>query len=77
LATRRSTRGSAAAAPRGEPLARPGTGDPKATGEAGEPSREQLVAALARAGGNKAEAARLLGVPRSTFFSRLKRHGLD
>ena len=77
LATRRSTRGSAAAAPRGEPLTRPGSGEPRATGEAGEPSREQLVAALARAGGNKAEAARLLGVPRSTFFSRLKRHGLD
>ncbi|MFM8583080.1 MAG: sigma-54 interaction domain-containing protein, partial [Planctomycetaceae bacterium] len=59
------------------------TGEPrfpaerKATAEAGELSREQLVAALSRAGGNKAEAARLLGVPRSTFFSRLKRHGLD
>jgi transcriptional regulator with GAF, ATPase, and Fis domain len=42
-----------------------------------EPGKDDLVQALARAGGNKAEAARLLGVPRSTFFSRLKRFGLD
>ncbi len=38
--------------------------------------RQQLVAALQRCGGNKAEAARLLGIPRSTFFSKLRRHGL-
>lgn len=43
----------------------------------GELDRDQLIAALARASGNKAEAARLLGVPRSTFFSRLKKFGLD
>jgi len=42
-----------------------------------EPGRDDLVEALARAGGNKAEAARLLGVPRSTFFSRMKRFGLE
>jgi transcriptional regulator with GAF, ATPase, and Fis domain len=42
-----------------------------------EPGKDDLVQALARAGGNKAEAARLLGVPRSTFFSRLKRFGLE
>jgi DNA-binding NtrC family response regulator len=39
--------------------------------------REQLVRALAAAGGNKAEAARALGMARSTFVSRLKRHGLS
>ena len=38
--------------------------------------RQQLVSALARCSGNKAEAARLLGIPRSTFFSKLRRHGL-
>ncbi len=38
--------------------------------------RQQLVSALQRCSGNKAEAARLLGIPRSTFFSKLRRHGL-
>ncbi len=38
--------------------------------------RERLVHALAVAGGNKAEAARALGMARSTFISRLKRLGL-
>ncbi|MHB1426213.1 MAG: sigma-54 interaction domain-containing protein, partial [Gemmataceae bacterium] len=38
--------------------------------------RETLVRALASAGGNKAEAARALGMARSTFISRLKRLGL-
>ncbi|SFH83804.1 sigma-54 interaction domain-containing protein [Planctomicrobium piriforme] len=38
--------------------------------------RRALVAALDECGGNKAEAARLLGIPRSTFFSKLKKHGL-
>jgi DNA-binding NtrC family response regulator len=38
--------------------------------------RESLVKALAAAGGNKAEAARLLGMARSTLVSRLKKHGL-
>jgi len=39
--------------------------------------REQFVRALAVAGGNKAEAARALGMARSTFVSRLKRLGLS
>jgi transcriptional regulator with GAF, ATPase, and Fis domain len=38
--------------------------------------REQLVRALAGAGGNKAEAARALGMARSTLVSKLKRLGL-
>jgi len=38
--------------------------------------RETLVRALAAAAGNKAEAARALGMARSTFISRLKRLGL-
>jgi DNA-binding NtrC family response regulator len=36
-----------------------------------------LARALQRAGGNKSEAARLLGLKRTTFLDKLKRHGLD
>ncbi|MDB5388351.1 MAG: zraR 8 [Planctomycetaceae bacterium] len=39
--------------------------------------RAELIAALQQCQGNKAEAARLLGLPRSTFFSRLKKHSLS
>ena len=39
--------------------------------------RERLVRALAAAEGNKAEAARALGLARSTLLSRLKKHGLS
>ena len=39
--------------------------------------RERLVRALAAADGNKAEAARALGLARSTLLSRLKKHGLS
>ena len=45
---------------------------PQAAGE-----RQQLLLALDRARGNKAEAARLLGIPRSTFFSKLKKHAIS
>ena len=38
--------------------------------------RETLSQALAAADGNKTAAARQLGLPRSTFFSKLKKHGL-
>jgi DNA-binding NtrC family response regulator len=39
--------------------------------------REQLVRALAATNGNKAEAARALGLARSTLISRLKKYGLS
>ncbi len=39
--------------------------------------REQLVRALGAAGGNKAEAARILGVARSTLVSRMKKLGVE
>ena len=38
--------------------------------------REELEQALLGAGGNKAEAARALGIPRSTLLSRMQKHGL-
>ena len=38
--------------------------------------RQRLLDALDEARGNKSEAARLLGMPRSTFFSKLKKHGI-
>ena len=43
----------------------------------GRRERERLVRALAAADGNKAEAARALGLARSTLVSRLKKHGLS
>jgi DNA-binding NtrC family response regulator len=38
--------------------------------------REALLGALRKCSGNKARAARLLGIPRSTYFSKLKKHGI-
>ena len=38
--------------------------------------RQRLVDALDESRGNKSEAARLLGMPRSTFCSKLKKHGM-
>lgn len=38
--------------------------------------RRSLVEALQKCGGNKARAARMLGLPRSTYFSKLKKHGI-
>ncbi|MFO0950976.1 MAG: sigma 54-interacting transcriptional regulator [Isosphaeraceae bacterium] len=40
-------------------------------------SRQRLLDALQEARENKSEAARLLGMPRSTFCSKLKKHGLE
>ncbi len=39
--------------------------------------RRALEHALLRASGNKSEAARLLGLPRTTFLDKLRRHKLD
>ena len=38
--------------------------------------RQRLIDALNEAKGNKSVAARLLGMPRSTFFSKVKKHGI-
>ncbi|MEM9726979.1 MAG: helix-turn-helix domain-containing protein [Myxococcota bacterium] len=42
-----------------------------------EVERRTLHRALIRAGGNKSEAARMLGLKRTTFVDRLRRHGLE
>ena len=64
------------------PEVRAGRGVSKATGNlAGktlaEVERELVQSALEATDGNKAQAARQLGVPRSTLYSLIKRHGLD
>jgi transcriptional regulator with GAF, ATPase, and Fis domain len=38
--------------------------------------RQRLIDALNEANGNKSVAARLLGMPRSTFFSKIKKYGI-
>jgi transcriptional regulator with GAF, ATPase, and Fis domain len=38
--------------------------------------RQRLIDALSEANGNKSVAARLLGMPRSTFCSKMKKHGM-
>jgi transcriptional regulator with GAF, ATPase, and Fis domain len=38
--------------------------------------RQRLIDALSEANGNKSVAARLLGMPRSTFFSKVKKYGI-
>jgi len=43
----------------------------------GEVRREMIVAALSAAGGNKAWAARQLGIPRTSLYRLLKRFGID
>jgi len=56
--------------------ARSGAEDPwAATLE--EIEKKALTSALERAHGNKSEAARLLGVPRTTLLDKLRRHKLD
>lgn len=45
----------------------------------GAPAGERgaLIEALRRAGGNRSEAARLLGVSRGTVLNRMRKHGVD
>jgi PAS domain S-box-containing protein len=41
------------------------------------PEKQILLDAIARTGGNKKEAAKLLGISRSALYEKLKRHGLS
>ena len=43
----------------------------------GRDERERIIAALRRAKGNRAEAARLLGIGRTTLYRRLRDYALD
>jgi DNA-binding NtrC family response regulator len=60
------------------PLAWPGA-DPEESlsGTYVEVERRLLERALLRSGGNKSEAARMLGLKRTTFLDKLRRHGLE
>ncbi|GAB6037330.1 sigma-54-dependent Fis family transcriptional regulator [Fundidesulfovibrio butyratiphilus] len=62
------------------PTDRPDRGDvlptPGETAVADADERKHLVDALTRAGGNKALAARLLGVNRLTVYNRMRKYGL-
>ncbi len=42
-----------------------------------EDEKQRIAAALNRAGGNASEAARHLGIHRSTLYRRMKRLGMD
>lgn len=71
--------GAGHAAPAREPRALEASAEASASGfdsEFLDYERRRLLDALAEASGNKSEAARLLAMPRSTFFSKLKKHGL-
>lgn len=68
----------AAAAGRPLPAVRPGAvprAETRRTLRGSE--REQLEAALRQTGGNRAAAARLLGISRATFYRRLRTLGID
>jgi transcriptional regulator with GAF, ATPase, and Fis domain len=52
-------------------------GPPRLRARRDEFEREQVLHALSSADGNKSEAARILGVARSTLMSRMKKLGLE
>jgi transcriptional regulator of acetoin/glycerol metabolism len=41
-----------------------------------EAERSLLIKAIKDAGGNKYKAAKMLGIPRSSLYSKLQKHGL-
>ena len=42
-----------------------------------ETQRRQLISALQQSGGNRTEAARILGITRVTVWNRMKRYGIQ
>jgi PAS domain S-box-containing protein len=50
---------------------------PEPAAAAPSSQKEQLLDALRKAGGNKSEAARILGVNRLTVLNRMRKHGID
>jgi DNA-binding NtrC family response regulator len=63
--------------PHGRELARGSDGKVNLDSQLEEIERRELLAALARCNGNKAEVARSLGVQRTTLYYRLKRLGIE
>jgi DNA-binding NtrC family response regulator len=61
---------------RPEVQARP-AGDAVAQLPAGGSDRDRIIAALRQTGGNRKEAARVLGIGRTTLYRRLVEYGLD
>ena len=60
------------------PLAWPGADEGESlSGTYVEVECRLLERALLRSGGNKSEAARMLGLKRTTFLDKLRRHGLE
>jgi len=43
----------------------------------GDRAKQELIEALRRTGGNKSQAARLLGVSRATVFNRMRKYGIQ
>jgi two-component system, NtrC family, response regulator AtoC len=68
---------AAATAPRGWPGAPSARPRINLDSQLDDIERRELLAALARCNGNKAEVARSLGVQRTTLYYRLKRLGID
>jgi transcriptional regulator of acetoin/glycerol metabolism len=60
----------------GELVSEPVSSVRRGRNERNRRERDQLIRALQVTGGNKAEAARALGMARSTLVSRLKKLGL-
>jgi len=50
--------------------------EPCATGD-GQDDREAIIGALEKTAGNKAKAARLLGISRQTMYRRLEEYGIE
>ncbi len=55
----------------------PGIDAPVSTSETSELSKEELLAAISDAGGNKLQAAKKLGIKRPTLYYHLKRFGIS
>jgi two-component system response regulator HydG len=55
----------------------PAAQEPKPVSSGQEPQKQQLLQALRQAGGNKSEAARILGINRVTVLNRMRKYGID
>jgi len=58
-------------------LATPAASQPAFAPAGGESEKEELIRALQQAGGNKSQAARILGVHRGTVINRMRKYGVN